>query len=457
MADTTGIRNVVISLDLDNSQVKLMKILGTSFEDSVIEFLPFDKKYYPPTEYDQMLLAGLRTYIEKANLNFVNYYLVLPDELFAMWRIVIPSFSKVKVEDVLKEELKKDLGDDYNKFQTNTTLLYQDKANQVFFAEAINLDMLNKIKKALADIGIAPKSIVSRSVSVVNAVQELRVRARQGVYALVDIRKNSTTLAYVNQNNSFGNISLPFGYEILRTDRFVDEDLLFNHDSATIVLSHALETTTNFANREEEENEALQNTLNTMELGEMTSTNDPGILKEEQEEAQKRFDEAEKYIMENTNDFDNTSDIKEEPKIEDTHSITNKLYETRNTLELQPLSSTYDLHITGGLRSTDSLSTTGITLRDNVLANFRIFMKQINLFVENCNSGFPSVPKIEYILVNIPKRYSFLLTKANSERGNSAEYKYFNPTVEDNPTFTENLDLYGVLLSKNCNSNKVHS
>lgn len=499
MADTTGIRNVTISLDIENSQVKLMKILGTSIEDSVIELLPYDKKDLAEVTYGTMLVAALKPYMERSNMKFVNFHLVLPDELFAMWRIGVPTKSKIKIEDAIQTEIEKDL-EDIKKFKYNTTLVSNDGNSAIFFTEAVNLEFLNEIKIKLAEIGIVPKTIMSKSVSVVNSILALRVRARENTYALVDIRKGSTTMSYVDKSRYLGNINLDFGYEILRTDRFVDEELLFNHDSATVVLAHALETTAHINEVNEEDILPKADVKDDMFADEPVSEKE----EKEREEANKRFEEAAEFaksldsevIKQNEQKINNESSdemaVDKQDESDDNLSITNKLYETKDNLsitnklyetrddfnitnklyntsdsfnitnklydtkgtsELYQLSSTFDLHVTGRLNTTDMFTTSGITLRDNVLQNFRIFMRHINLFVEYCNSLEPNMPKLEYILVNIPKRYSFLLTKANAERGNSIEYKYFNPTVEDKPLFTENLDLYGVLMDKNYNTN----
>ena len=133
MADTTGIRNVVISLDLENSQIKLMKILGNSIEDSVIEFLPINKRDFVSTNYGQMLVMGLKPYIERSDMRYVNYHLVLPDELFAMWKLSIPSIAKIKIEDALKVEILKDIEDE-NLFQYKTSLVSNDNNTAIFFA-----------------------------------------------------------------------------------------------------------------------------------------------------------------------------------------------------------------------------------------------------------------------------------------------------------------------------------
>ena len=79
MADN-GQRNVILSLDLKNARIKVMKILGQSPKNSIIEFLPFDREFIIHGEYGKMFETGLARYVERANLRFAAFYIVLPDE-----------------------------------------------------------------------------------------------------------------------------------------------------------------------------------------------------------------------------------------------------------------------------------------------------------------------------------------------------------------------------------------
>lgn len=62
---------------------------------------------------------------------------------------------------------------------------------------------------------------------------------------LVDMRDKETTMALVSKEKMIESTSLPFGYEILRTDKYTEENELYPHDSATVVVARAMETTTN--------------------------------------------------------------------------------------------------------------------------------------------------------------------------------------------------------------------
>ena len=81
MAEVSGTRNVVISLDVENARVKIMKILGQSPANSIIEYLPFDRELALRSEYGKMYRAGLEPYVKRANLKQVVFYLVLPDDV----------------------------------------------------------------------------------------------------------------------------------------------------------------------------------------------------------------------------------------------------------------------------------------------------------------------------------------------------------------------------------------
>ena len=67
----------------------------------------------------------------------------------------------------------------------------------------------------------------------------------------------------------------------------------------------------------------------------------------------------------------------------------------------------------------------------------------------------PDLPDPECIIMNFPKRFAFLLARANKDRSHGYEFKYFNPSIEDNTKFTENLDMFGALFTKVYNKTKI--
>jgi hypothetical protein len=115
-------------------------------------------------------------------------------------------------------------------------------------------------------------------------------------------------------------------------------------------------------------------------------------------------------------------------------------------------SSTADMSVTGSLTDTSTMIEAG-SPKDMVERNFKVMYKHILLYCEAIKND-PDLPNPEHIIMNFPKRFAFLLARANKERGTGYEFKYFNPSIEDNARFTENLDLFGALFTKVYNKNQ---
>lgn len=443
MAEVSGIRNVILSLDVPNSRVKLMKILGQSPANSVIEYLPFERELSHSNDYGKMLAAGLAQYIKRANLRQAAFYLVLPDSAVSEWKLSMPALSRSKIDEALKSELAADLIEPKN-FIVNTMQISQSKKTTVFLANAVRRDVMKEIKAALIPCGIDPRAITYTSAAVSNAVLFLRQRSRSGTYVLVDVREGETTVALVAKNRLIESTTLPFGYEMLRTDRFVEESALFRHDSATVVVMHAMETTTNTLKNKDGE---FDDDVTYYDIDGM----DKKQADDEIEEFSKQLDEAVGNMSMTDTDISARAlaDAEVEKKFDE---ATGDIPDADYIKASGAASSAADMSVTGSLTDTSTTIEAG-SPKDMVERNFKTMYKHILLYCEAIKND-PDLPNPEHIIMNFPKRFAFLLARANKVRGTGYEFKYFNPAIENNARFTENLDMFGALLTKVYNKNR---
>ena len=441
MADN-GQRNVIISLDIKNARVKVMKILGQSQKNSVVEFLPFDKDLVVHGEYGKMFETGLARYVERANLRFAAFYVVLPDEVVTCWKISVPSLSKVKTEDALKAELAVDLGNPKD-FIVNYAPLVSSKKVSVYEVCAIRRDVYNDVKNSLTRLGIDVRAITYNSAAVTNAVFALRTKSRQGTYVFVDMRDGETVMALISKEKMIASSTLPFGYEMLRTDGIVDENSLLPHDSATIVVSKALETTTSVKSEGERTEDLItfdldsvgNQMMTTADITEFSAAVDEAIRSAAEERVAQESVEIPESSM-------STTELEIERKFDEainTDTIEDVMVEPDN-------SNTSDMSVTGSFTDTD-LSIDALSHRDMSERNFQTAYKHILLFCDAIKND-PDLPNPDHITMNLPKRFAFILARANKDNTRPYDFKYFNPSIEDNERFTENLDLFGALFTK---------
>ena len=444
MAEVSGTRNVVISLDVENARVKIMKILGQSPANSIIEYLPFDRELALRSEYGKMYRAGLEPYVKRANLKQVVFYLVLPDDVVSSWKITLPSFSRSKTEEALRAELVADLGD-VKEYSVNTTQIGSSKKTNTFIASCVRKDIIKEIKTELGTLGIDPKTITFTSCGVSNAVLFLRQRARTGTYMLVDMRDKETTMALVSKEKMIESTSLPFGYEILRTDKYTEENELYPHDRAMVVVARAMETTTNALKNE---NGEFDDDVLYYDIDEAEKTLTPDEL----DAFTAQVDEAVKSALSESGET-SEEQAKADAEAEKNFDAAENMQQTGEyTKPSGAASSSADMSVTGSFDTSTSIEIG--SPKDMVERNFKNIHKRILLYCEAVKAD-PDLPDPEYIIMNFPKRFAFLLARANKDRSGSYEFKYFNPSIEDNSKFTENLDMFGALFTKVYNKTKI--
>lgn len=508
MADN-GTRNVVISLDMANARIKIMKILGQSHKNSIIEYLPFDNELVKQREYGKMFETGLSRYVKKANLHLATFYVVIPDELVINWKINVPTLNRIKTEEAMKSELLVDLGNPKD-FIVSTEQIASTKNSTTFLVSCVRRDVIRDIKSALTRVGIEAKVISNTSCSVANAVMALRTRARSGTFILADMRHNETSLALVSKKRILQYETLPFGFEMLRTDGFMDEESLIPHDSATLVVSKAMDTTTDtLKNDSEDGTENVKFFDLDFKSDGMMSTADIAEFEKEVDEAIKSAEEERLAAGEDAMNITDTIELPEDKPfaafeggehdvsgdtaeiidiptnigdvsapvgsdapafgestmeiLENNQLDTSEIVEMsdtdvaiaerfneangrmHDTIEEPMDSNTSDLSVTGVV--TDTINIEVGSPKDMVERNFKTVYKHMLLFLQSVRSD-PDMPDPDHIIVNFPKRFAFLLARANKSEDREIEFKYFNPTIEDNPRFTENLDMFGALFAK---------
>ncbi len=88
------------------------------------------------------------------------------------------------------------------------------------------------------------------------------------------------------------------------------------------------------------------------------------------------------------------------------------------------------------------------------IENFRIILKWILLYVRQ-NAMSDSLPTPEFVMVNVPKEYNYVIEALNGEeekKENGIEFRPFYPETENRPEITYNLDLFGGIFTQMYNT-----
>ena len=55
------------------------------------------------------------------------------------------------------------------------------------------------------------------------------------------------------------------------------------------------------------------------------------------------------------------------------------------------------------------------------------------------------MPKPEFIIINMPEEFEFVIDSLNQDEDNKVEFRFFNAQKDISPVILENLELYGGL------------
>ena len=234
-------------------------------------------------------------------------------------------------------------------------------------------------------------------------------------------------------------------FKILRTDKYTEENELYPHDSATVVVARAMETTTNALKNE---NGEFDDDVLYYDIDEAEKTLTPDEL----DAFTAQVDEAVKSALSESGET-SEEQAKADAEAEKNFDAAENMQQTGEyTKPSGAASSSADMSVTGSFDTSTSIEIG--SPKDMVERNFKNIHKRILLYCEAVKAD-PDLPDPEYIIMNFPKRFAFLLARANKDRSGSYEFKYFNPSIEDNSKFTENLDMFGALFTKVYNKTKI--
>lgn len=315
---------------------------------------------------------------------------LVPDYLVATDSISIPgvknggSLYKVSIERKYKN---------LNELEVHKSIAVQNKQVTVYSLAIIRVKLLQAIYAACNGSSVFADVITFCGNATVNAAMSFNGRLKNGTFALLDIKRQSSRICFVSKGTTVGVYPLPFGYDILKTDKLVSENMLFDHSYAELAVLNAKEKA---------------------KAKSLTMGSDAAL-----EIAEQELDEDDAFAN-SEDDARNNLQIKTLPK--KTPRILPKFM-------LRPV-------------PTDE--------EGYVFENFRLFVKW-TLDAVHANAKLAAPLKFENVLVNIPHEFAFVIDKTNSEEEENGLRFVSLGLEEENPLITLNLELYGAAFADQFN------
>lgn len=425
--------NVIIGVDVDNYNLKIMRVEGHDIASAKVDFIPVEQELVVRGEWARIMTETLPEYIEAQNFaTTFAVWLVLPDRTVGTDVLTIPTLNKSKMATALETQMS-ELYRFYSGYKFNKLLLTSNKTNSTFEICMVNKELLNSVYKALSECKLYVRNCTYAASCAVNAVFALRPKNRKASFLFLDIKADTAKYSVCVGGITVGWKSLPFGYNILLSEKVLVEGNLYNNDIAQIAVLNAVEK----AKQKkltvlDEEDDAAIIEEEAISVNELTAA--PENLSEEALEQARHAAEGPEEELRSADAQAAAAEVRQAES-------------ASGAIVQAPRQKTY-------VRKTKKLPAfmqrPVPETREGIAAeNFRIFVKYALLLKQqNEQSGYLAAP--QYVLVNMPAEYGYLIERINAE-DSGLEFRWFDPAREDNTQLTGNLDLYGALFMDNFN------
>lgn len=439
MASANG--NIIIGIDTINARVKVMSMPGTTYQKAQMDYYSFDRKLMDAGDYVSILDSVFAS-IDVSKFQGAAVSLVLPNSLVGFDFVGIPTMSKNKMLDAVKVEFNA-LYKNHEALQMTASPLTSSKKNAIYILLIINRAMLNGMAQLLTSKKVPLRVKTFEANAQVNAVLQLRPKTRRASFIFVDIREDNTTLAVINKEHTVGYQNLPYGYKVLSRKEVNSEWMLVDHDVAELAVLNATELarkkklTIDAAEAEEAEEAARQAEeeaarIAAEEEAKRAAEEAQGDQQREKTEAElaaeeeaRAKEEAQNALDEEFAEYNDEASKVEEVKKPAVKVFTKKVPKALPMFMQRPVPETEEGFI---------------------LENFRIFEKRILLLKKHCDYD-NIMPTPEFIMINMPEEYGFVVDKLNEDEDNGIEFRFFSPETEGAPVAMENLDLVGAVFA----------
>ncbi len=356
------------------SETKVFK--QTAFEDDFFVWFSAAVKEYADRKPE---------YVSKS----AKVTVLIPDYLVATDSISIPgvrrggNLYKVSLERKFKN---------LDELEVHKSIMTQNKQVTVYSLAIIRTKLIQSIYAACSGCNVFVDAVTFCGNAAVNAAMSFNGKLKNATFVLLDVKRQSSRICFVSKGTTVGVYPLSFGYDILKTDKLVAENMLFDHSYAELVVLNA---------KEKAKAKAL------------TMGSDAALEMAEQDSEENVFAGEE----ENSS---NNLQIKTLPK---------KTPRVLPKFMLRPT-------------PTDE--------EGYVFENFRIFLKwTLDAVGANAKLALPS--KFENVMVNLPREFAFVIDRVNAEEAENGLRFHSLGLEDENPQITMNLELYGALFSDQFN------
>lgn len=426
--------NLIIGIDTAYCCLTVMRVVGNDISSCRVNYIAVEPSLVNDGKWAEIIAAYLPDYIESQHFDKTfAIHLVLPDRLVATDIITVPTLSMQKTIDALDMQI----GELYRfapDYKFNKILLTSNKSNSTFELIMVNKDKINAIYKAFSALKLYVKECTYAASAALNAVFALRPRTRKQSFLFLDIKSKSARISVCGNGNAIGWSEIPFGLDYLSDKTVNIEANVIRNDIPYLAIVNATRLAKkgkiSIVRDEMAESDLLSDSASEFcDIADARDDAEP-IPQEADRSVGDKTEKSESEAL----PLDDGATISESINAAQLEKNKTEDFSARKFKKLPAL-----------LKRPQPLTPAGY-----VYENFRAFIKRC-LLVKMQNEQSEYLPVPSFVLVNMPEEYASLIDEANKEKDNGIEFRFFDPSKENNVQLTSNLDLFGVLYTKSYN------
>lgn len=398
--------SVTIFIDIKNKLVKYYSFDNAKntpvIDSAVVTERAFSEEFY------EAIGKALLDFNEKFHdIVGSSISIILPDDFVAMDAVSVPVVKNTNKGNLFESSLK-NLFTDMKEVKICGNVIAQNKQSVTCSYSFIKADLINKLRAVCLKNKINAKyiSFTANATAIAVATHFAKIKSLNTL--VLDLKPDSAHFVFMIKGKCVCFYHLPFGYELLDSEKVVAENMLFNHDLAELEVLNARERA------KSKKLTVLNDESNILETA-RSQTGEESIVN------------TDRIPDTDPDDFDETE---EEAKTVEKIKTLPKKVERLLPKFMQRPEPTNDEELK--------------------YENFREFVKwSINLL--NSNEKITAFGNFDSVYVNIPEKYKFVLDMANKESEENGVKFLPLPIKEQN--VLNNLELSGGLLMKSSNVN----
>ena len=395
-----------ISIDTQNSAIHFYSMVGN--DKSTITH---NIKSFASGKLDEQFFEKFKRSIKKfadqtPSKSVRKVTVILPDCTVLNDTIKVPT---VKGIGQMQKMLDVTLGGLYKNYKDLHIIAHtadQNKQYSTVAISAVQNQIISSIYAACSENKVLVETLTFASASTIAGATLFNAKLKNASYLFLDVRDVYSKFIFVVNGKVMGQYTVPFGIDLLRKSKVIQEDMLFDHSYAELAVVNAKE-------------KAQSKKLTVIE-----DTNEPQNVSADDESDW----DSEELITVNDDDTDAYDNIA--AKTSSTKTLIKKT--PRNLPKFM-------------LREKPE------TAEKTVYENFRVLVKWALTLIQG-NEKITELGKPQFVCVNLPKDLAFVVDMANEEAEENGISFTILPSHEAGKTVSENLELYGGLYPNQINS-----